>query len=277
METNRNNMDESVHFVAQHYKEGMFEPAKGWKKLSASVRGFGKQRRMIFIVRTVAAAVLLLFVAGLGLWITLNRPQQLSAQSNNTEFMLPDQTGIVMQEGAKLMYDRHFGKTDRRVSMRGEIAFAVTRDETKPFIISTPVSQIEVVGTEFTVNADDDQTRLSVSSGKVRFTPDDPVIPLLCTAGMSVHYTSETKTVNMTAPGSSMDINAKTRSLSFDNMGLKEIVMVLSHFYNVPIELPENESELTFSSSFTQKSVIEIINIINMTLDTHITIVEQGF
>jgi len=64
------------------------------------------------------------------------------------------------------------------------------------------------------------------------------------------------------------------RSLTFENMRLKEVVMVLSHFYKIQIELPESESELTFSSSFTQASIIEIINIINLTLDTHITIIE---
>ena len=50
--------------------------------------------------------------------------------------------------------------------------------------------------------------------------------------------------------------------------------MVLSNFYHVEIELPAEESELTFSSSFTQESIIEIVNIINLTLDTHITIIQ---
>ncbi|WP_298645809.1 FecR family protein [uncultured Proteiniphilum sp.] len=275
MEKNRQDRDESVRFVVQHYQKGMFEPSKGWKRLTASLPGSGRVRYLSFITRA-AAAVVLLFVAGIGVWMMVNRPEQLFAQVDNTEFTLPDNSQIVMQRGAKLEYDRHFGKTERHVSMQGEIAFAVVRDETRPFIISTPTARIEVLGTEFTVNAGDNETRLSVTSGKVRFTPDDPVIPLLCTAGMTVHYSANTETINVSSPGSEMEINGKTRSLTFDNIGLKEIVMVLSHFYNVQIELPENESDLTFSSSFTGKSIVEIINIINFTLDTNIVIVEHG-
>lgn len=158
--------------------------------------------------------------------------------------------------------------------MCGDIAFAVTRDEIKPFIVSTPTALIKVLGTEFTVAANDNETRLSVASGKVLFTPNDPAVPLPCTADMTVRYIAETATVNVTAPGREIEINGKTRSLTFDNIELKEVVSLLSHFYKIALELPENEAELAFSSSFTQESIIEIINIINLTLDTHITIKE---
>lgn len=273
METNRNNIDESVRFVARHYQKGVFDTSKGWEKLMVSLPDLGRKGFRLPLTWAVAAVVLL-FVIGVGVLKIVNQPEQLIAENSNTTFTLPDQTGIVMQQGATLQYGKDFDKIDRRVSMHGEITFAVTRDETKPFIVSTPVAQIEVLGTEFTVTADDDETRLSVTSGKVKFTPDDPVIPLLCTAGMTVHYVAETQMVKVTSPDRQMEINGKTRSLTFDNMALNEIVMVLSNFYHVEIELPAEESELTFSSSFTQESIIEIVNIINLTLDTHITIIQ---
>lgn len=264
--------DKSIRFVAQHYQQGIFDSAKGWEKLTVSLPEFRKVRYLALLTR-VAAAVISLFMIGVVVFNMINRPEQLYAQTDNTTFTLPDQTDIIMRQGAKLEYDKHFNKTERRVSMYGEIIFSVTCDETKPFTVSTPATLIEVLGTEFTVTADDNETRLSVSSGKVLFTPDNPIIPLLCTAGMKVHYRAETETVNVTAPDKEMEINGKTRSLIFDNIELKEIVRVLSHFYKVTIELPESEAELTFSSSFTQESIIEIINIINLTLDTHITII----
>jgi hypothetical protein len=89
---------------------------------------------------------------------------------------------------------------------------------------------------------------------------------------MTVHYTSGTEIVKVVSSGSSMEINGKDSSLVFNNTQLKEVALVLSHFYNVPIELPGDESTLTFTSSFTQKNIIEIVDIINLTLDTHIKI-----
>ena len=265
--------EESVRFVARHYQPGRFDSRKAWLQMEKRL-GVTPQRQPLTLLWRAAAVAIVVITAGI-LYLTSEKGDMLIARQDHTQFTLPDNSLIEMQKGAKLKYDKHFDKTERRVSMYGEITFDVAHNEAKPFIVSTPTAQIEVLGTEFTVTADDDETRLSVASGKVRFTPDDPVIPLLCTAGMTVHYSAKNGTVNVTSPGSEMEINGKTQSLTFDNMGLKEMVMVLSHFYNVQIELPESESDLTFSSSFTQKSIIEIINIINFTLDTHITIINM--
>ncbi|SFL49785.1 FecR family protein [Proteiniphilum acetatigenes] len=264
--------EESVRFVARHYQPGRFDSRKAWLQMGGRL-GIAPERRSLTLLWRVAAVAIVVITAGI-LYLTAERGDTLIAGYDHTEFTLPDQTEIVMQKGSVLKYDKYFDKTERRVSMYGEITFEVAPDETKPFIISTPAAQIKVLGTEFTVIADDDETRLSVTSGKVLFTPDDPVIPLLCTAGMTVHYSAGSKTVKIASTDSEMEINGKTRSLTFENMRLKEVVMVLSHFYKIQIELPESESELTFSSSFTQASIIEIINIINLTLDTHITIIE---
>lgn len=264
--------EEIIRFVARHYQPGRFMSHKAWPRLQARL-GIPSKRRSLITFRRIAVAATLLLVAGI-LFFMSNRDVTLVATTESARFMLPDETGIVMQQGAELTYDKSFGKCERRISMQGEIAFAVARDEAKPFIVSTPTARIEVLGTEFSVTADSAATHLDVTSGKVRFTPDDPVVPLLCGAGMTVHYSAVDKTVKVASPDSGMEINGNTRSLIFNNVRLKEAVRVLSHFYNVPIEVPEEEAELTFSSSFERESVIEIINIINLTLDTSITITD---
>lgn len=264
--------EESVRFVARHYRPGRFDSRKAWRQMGDRL-DFSPKRRLLTQLWPAAAVAIVVITAGI-VYFTAERGDTFIAERDHTQFTLPDNSRIEMQKGAKLEYDKLFDKTERRVSMLGEITFDIVRDEVKPFIVSTPAAQIEVLGTQFTVTADNNETGLSVASGKVRFTPDDPVIPLLCTAGMTVHYSAESKIIKVSSPGSEMEINGKTRSLTFDNMDLNKVVMVLSHFYNVEIELPEGESELTFSSSFTQTSIIEIINIINLTLDTHITIIQ---
>ena len=264
-------MKEMVEFVAKHYQPHAFDPQKGWEKLSASIPQLGKPKRVQLFPIIAAAAAVVIFAIGIGI-LLMPRSETLVANADNTQFTLPDNSFIEMQQGAELTYDKNFGDDERRVSMTGEISFDVARNEAKPFIVSTPTAQIQVLGTEFTVIADDNETRMSVESGKVQFTPDSPVIPLLCTAGMTVHYTAETGNVKVESADSSMEINDKNRSLVFNNSQLKDVALVLSHFYDVNIELPQEESALTFTSSFTQKSVIEIINIINLTLDTNLTI-----
>ena len=263
--------EQRVRFVAKHYKPNVFDSRKGWEKLSASIPELGKPKRARLFPIMAAAAAVAIFAIGIGILLAPSS-ETLVAKADNTHFTLPDSSRIEMQKDAELEYDKNFGKTERRISMTGEISFAVARNEEKPFIVSTPSAEIRVLGTEFTVVADDNETQLSVASGKVQFTPDSPTIPLLCTAGMAVHYTADSENVEVTSPAASMEINGKNKSLAFNNAQLKDVALVLSHFYNVKIELPEEETALTFTSSFTEKSVIEIINIINLTLDAHLSL-----
>jgi len=208
--TNHHTTEAHVRFVARHYQPNRFDSQKAWVDMQKRLGKPAKRRSLPTYWRAAAAAaVALLLVAGI-LYVTGDRTERLMAKNERAAFSLPDQTGILMQQGAELTYGKHFGKNDRQVSMRGEIAFAVTHDSSKPFIVTTPTARVEVLGTEFTVNADDKETRLDVASGRVRFTPDDPVIPLLCEAGMAVHYRADTKTIEVIAPDSRMEINGQT-------------------------------------------------------------------
>jgi len=58
--------------------------------------------------------------------------------------------------------------------------------------------------------------------------------------------------------------------LSFDNVRLEEVVRILSLYHDTSLELPEEEADIPFSSSFTNQSLADIIQIINITLDTNI-------
>lgn len=272
---NRPDLEVSIRFVANHYKEGIFDSGKGWKKISTSIPDLGKKRRMgVRKTFTIAAAAVLLFIIGFGIYKMANQTNELLAENNDTQFVLPDLTKVVMQKGAKLSYDKDFRGTTRHVSMHGEIEFSVFRDETKPFIVSTPVSQIEVLGTVFTVDADYETTSLKVTQGIVEFTAKDPAIPIRCTAGMNLRYNAEEQEIAVFSDDNEMEINGKIGTVRFNNMKLKDVVTTLSHFYDVDLSLPENEAELTFSSTFSQKSIIEVVNIINITLNSHITIDE---
>lgn len=273
MQKKTDDIDQSIQFVVQHYQPDVFDTTEGWKKLTHKLPGYRKVRP-ISVATRVAAAVVLLLISGIALWMTVNRPHQLMAEADNSAFTLPDRTEIVMQEGAELKYDRHFGDQERRVSMQGDIRFAVARDEEKPFIVSTPSAQITVLGTVFNVSNNDQGTSLSVQSGKVLFTPESPAVEIICTKGMRVHYQKKDKEIHVFSDNASILYSADRNELSITNAPIGQLLMLLSQYYNVKIEAPEAELPLLITSSFSGKSIIEIVNIINYTLDSHITIVD---
>ena len=55
--------------------------------------------------------------------------------------------------GLHLSYPVKFGKNNRQVVLDGEAYFDVTKDKSKPFIVQTDNYNVEVLGTQFDVNA----------------------------------------------------------------------------------------------------------------------------
>lgn len=76
---------------------------------------------------------------------------------------LADGTVIKLNSGATLQYPLAFAKDRREVKLEGEAYFDVARNERQPFIVKTFASDIEVLGTEFNVNADSETGEFSLA------------------------------------------------------------------------------------------------------------------
>lgn len=266
-------MDKSVEFVAKHYKPNAFDSRKGWEKMKQHIAPEQRVHKLSLFYSS-AAAVALLLIIGI-LYFTADRNETLVAEKGNITFVLPDSSRVEIRKGSTLTYDRHFGKESRNVSMNGEVRFSVARDEGKPFVVETEKAQITVLGTEFNVKSDDETTSLDVFSGKVRFSPEDPVMNIICTSGMAAQYNATEKAISVTSGNSQVKINAKKNEIILNNAAIEQIIHLLSQYYNVELQAPKEERSLHLTTTFTQKSIIEIVNIINVTLDTHLTIVNS--
>ena len=66
---------------------------------------------------------------------------------------LGDGTNVWLNARTSLSYPVKFGKNNRQVVLDGEAYFDVTKDKSKPFIVQTDNYNVEVLGTQFDVNA----------------------------------------------------------------------------------------------------------------------------
>ncbi|MEQ3163875.1 FecR family protein [Parabacteroides goldsteinii] len=66
---------------------------------------------------------------------------------------LVDGTNVWLNARTSLSYPVKFGKNNRQVVLDGEAYFDVTKDKSKPFIVQTKNYNVEVLGTQFDVNA----------------------------------------------------------------------------------------------------------------------------
>ncbi len=85
---------------------------------------------------------------------------------------LQDGTEVFLNGGSRLEYPVVFSKDRREVRLSGEAYLDAAHNPGRPFVVKTFASEVEVLGTEFNVLADEDNRIFSTTlvSGKVKVT-----------------------------------------------------------------------------------------------------------
>ena len=139
-----------------------------WRRLEKRIQ---RNVRVINTVRWVAVAASLAILIAAGIFV-FQKPRadetmtSLRSGDEVASFYLPDSTRVWLNTNSVLRFGQGFGSEDRRVTLRGEVFFAV-RHNTIPFFVETPFAAIRVVGTSFNVRTLDTAAVISVERGKV--------------------------------------------------------------------------------------------------------------
>lgn len=119
-------------------------------------------RKVMLAVANVAAIAAIAFVA---LDIVPEKISDTLAQACTTieacpgqvlDLTLSDGSLVKLNSGARLTYPNRFDRKVRKVELEGEAYFEVTHNAKQPFVVNTYASDIEVLGTKFNVNADEE-------------------------------------------------------------------------------------------------------------------------
>jgi len=103
---------------------------------------------------------------GIGMTNTLS-----TAKGETYQVKLPDGTVVWLNAASTLKYAANlleYGK--RKVSLQGEAFFKVAKDKAHPFVVKTGSQEVEVLGTQFNINAYEDESAVSTTllEGSVR-------------------------------------------------------------------------------------------------------------
>ncbi len=192
---------------------------------------------------------------------------------------LSDSSMVVLNENSSLRYASTFDSDQRNVELSGEAYFEVERDESRPFIIETPSSLVEVLGTSFNVKdlEGDSVAEVFVASGKVAFSGKEDeknkksakkvVLEANDKAQLNKKHHELKKILER-------DLNAlawKTGKLIFEGDAMKKVIEDLSKFYSIQIKLgnPSFES-CKLSASFENQPIEEVIEVIKLTYDLEV-------
>jgi len=183
---------------------------------------------------------------------------------------LPDSSKLWLNAGTKLIYPRKFNNSLRQVYVAGEAYAEVTKDKSRPFVLSAGEVTVEVLGTKFNVKSYSEDSHIAVSlmEGSVRmnaFYKGESKTKLL-KPGEIVRYSKSTGELQKS------DFIVATRKLWYNSKGfyfmdesLSEIAVALERYFDVRINI-ENESlkkERFYSMFVNNESLDEILSALN--------------
>ena len=135
---------------------------------AARVHRSGGRMRLPRLAIASVVAVAVFVVAGV---VWLRQPAALltyeTGRGQISTITLADSSEVTLNHTSELILDRQPFEKARHVRLRGEAYFRVRRTSV-PFIVSTDVATVQVLGTEFNVRMRNEQIEVAVLAGRVQ-------------------------------------------------------------------------------------------------------------
>lgn len=226
---------------------------------------------------SVAAAVLLLA----GAFFIFNQNQVTvemlameTLEGEMKEVALADGSKVWLNENSSLTYPDAMNGDERRVILKGEAFFDITKNPSKPFIINTRDAEVKVLGTSFEVRAMEDETKTEVvvKTGKVSLGKKNEVKPLILTENQKGVYNNQTKGYVKSEVKNLNSISWQSKTLDFNDVTLEKVLIDIENHFDLKVTL-ENQDLLKckYASIFIEKDQDHILkaisNVFKMTIE----------
>lgn len=175
-----------------------------------------------------------------------------------TNLTLPDGTNVWLNARTTLTYSSLFAKGDRKVCLDGEAYFEVSHDEEKPFVVESCKGTVEVLGTEFNVEAYSGlpQYEVALMRGKVKVTSvETPQAVVLSPDTKTVLVDGKLQVVRVD------DFNPyrwRDGLICFRTKPFDDIMRSFEKYYGVMIRIDNpNVFKYTYTGKFRQSDGVE--------------------
>lgn len=272
--------------ILDRIKAGIELPAEIKKTRQAKIASFFSKTPF-----KIAAAIAVIALIGLeatrlmqkglpSLTIETHVVPQLKKITNYTsqikQLLMEDGTVIMLKPNSSIEYPEKFSASDRKVQLKGEAFFDVTKDQGRPFIIGTNDVTIKVLGTSFNVVAYEGAKEISVAvkTGKVSVyaktksgdaNPQANSEEVILTPNQEVIYDTSKDYFSKKLVAEPEIISAKPTlfETKYDGVPVAKILDVLEQNYGIKIQYDKKAlSGCTLTTSMAEEGLYERIKII---------------
>ena len=227
------------------------DTAAALRKVKGRIRT-EKWRRMLRQTERAAAVMLLPLV---GSMIEIR-----STTGMVSSVTLPDDTRVWLNSNSYLRYPAKFTGKERRVVLYGEGYFDVTKDPERKFVVEAQSTEIEVYGTEFNVEAyDDEYIRATLVSGRIGMKYDDAnhrrqLVQMM--PDQQITYNARTGVIYLNTANIPCNTSWKEGKIVLSNTPLKDALRMIGNKYNVSFNIRNDELlGNTFTGTFSNQSL----------------------
>jgi len=267
-----------------------------WSKINPG--SSDPERSFTFYLTRIAAAILLLTMAGLGVYRAVHdrtlvnqnvasgdeRPQfdgtftRISnSKTSPSEITLEDGSRVVLEPKSEIRFVKKFSAQRREVYLSGEAFFTVKRDTHRPFLVYSNEVVTQVLGTSFTIKAyeQDKDITVAVKSGKVSVYPNPrrertarashPDRAVILSPNQQMVYDRRNeKVVKQLVENPQIILpRSKLFKMSFDEVPVAKIFKVLEENYGIDIEYDEEAlRKCTLTTAMSDEGLYQRIEVI---------------
>lgn len=176
------------------------------------------------------------------------------------QMILPDGTKVILNAESTIHFSLPFSSTQRKVSIQGEVYFEVAKDTKRPFIVTTHQSQIEVLGTQFNVNAyDKEHIRTTLLEGSIRLNTSKTQLVLI--PGQIADIASNDGHISLIKTNIDRELSWTKGYFDFKDEPIEEIMRQLARWYDIEVEYQGDMKGKEYSARILRRDNInDILN-----------------
>lgn len=248
---------------------GRFSKANSWMLLEKRLPRLRRHTLSLRITAAAAAVAVLCLMGWSAYYMFAPIPlQTVSTLAETRSITLPDRSVIVLNRYSSLTYPERFRGKERRVQLKGEAYFEVSKDAGHPFKVEAEDVMVQVLGTHFNVEAypEDTQVKATLLEGSVAVSLIGQTEErLVLSPNESAIYNKEMKSLTLqTETDAAEEIVWQNGTLLFKSVPLQEIARQLSNAFHTDIriesvDLQNYRMTATFSDGETLEEILSLL------------------
>jgi ferric-dicitrate binding protein FerR (iron transport regulator) len=151
---------------------------------------------------------------------------------------LPDGSGVWLNAASSITYPTAFSATERSVAITGEAYFEVAKDRARPFRVKVNEMQVDVLGTNFNINAYPGQgsIRITLLKGSVKVKSVQAAVTLQPGQQASLAASPSTPLLQVRSDADIDEVMAwKNGFFKFNDTDIRTVMQQLERWYDLEV------------------------------------------